>query len=108
MISENKSKLFCFLAALKVALNVDSSGMNLLTNQMSSLGQQQQQQQQQLQFGNVSGATPTQPMSTPLRPPTVNPTPFCSPTGYGLFGSGNVSRITLFSIRIYAGLKIDN
>jgi len=60
--------------------------MNLLTNQMSSLGQQQQQ----LQFGNVPGATPTQPMSTPLRPPTVNATPFCSPTGYGLFGSGNM------------------
>ena len=64
--------------------------MNSLTNQMSSLGQQQSH------FGNVSGATPTQPMSTPLRPPTVNATPFCSPTGYGLFGSGNVSQIYSF------------
>lgn len=59
--------------------------MNSLTNQMSSLGQQQPQ------FGTVNGITPTQPMSTPLRPPVVNATPFCSPTGYGLFGSGNVS-----------------
>lgn len=66
--------------------------MNSLTNQMSSLGQQQSH------FGNVSGATPTQPMSTPLRPPTVNATPFCSPTGYGLFGSGNVSQIVLLKL----------
>jgi len=70
-------------AMLKVQVNVDSSGMNSLTEQMSSLGQPQQF------VGVTGGAAPTQPMSTPLRP-AVNATPFCSPTGYGLFGSGNL------------------
>jgi len=70
-------------AVLKVTVNVDTASVNSLTKQMSSLGQQQQH------MLSVGGGAPTQPMSTPLRP-VSNVTPFCSPTGYGIFGSGNV------------------
>ena len=75
------------IAALKVVLNVESSNLNLLTQQMSSLGQSQMNTGD----GSTVFVAPTQPMSTPLRPPAPNATPFCSPTGYGMFGSGNVS-----------------
>lgn len=70
-------------SVLKTIVNVDSSNMNSIMKQMSSLGQQTQYMM------GVRGTTPTQPMSTPLRP-VVNQTPFCSPTGYGMFGSGNI------------------
>lgn len=51
---------------------MDKSSIGSLTKQMSSLG------------------TPTQPMSTPIRP-EIQPTPFCSPTGYGIFGGGGTN-----------------
>merc|ERR1712080_119932 len=58
-----------------MTVNVDSSNISSLTQQMSTLG-------------NVEEHMPgehSQPISTPFRP-SVAATPFCSPTGYGIFG----------------------
>ena len=49
---------------------------------MSTLGSAEEQ----------SNAEHSQPISTPFRPP-IAATPFCSPTGYGIFGGNSVSRV---------------
>ena len=74
------------LDALNIAVCVVSSlpsgGCTFATTQhMSMLSQQQQQQllEQQLQ-------QQSQPISTPCQR-LVSTTPFCSPTGHGIFGS---------------------
>jgi len=86
-----------FSAALKVVVKVESSNVNSLTQQMSSLGQSQMNTED----GTGGFVAPTQPMSTPLRPPVPNATPFCSPTGYGMFGSGNVSLRPVEDVKEY-------
>lgn len=64
-------------------MNVDKGDMSSLTSQMSSLGQH---------LRPIPAGVPTQPMSTPSRQ-EIQPTPFCSPTGYGIFGGSGIPNV---------------
>ena len=69
---------------LYVVLNVENEGVYSLTQQMSALGHDHGPL---MESENDSSIVPTraQPIATPRRGlPTA--TPFCSPTGYGIFG----------------------
>lgn len=63
-------------------VNVSSSNMLSLTQQMSNLGSQPD-------IGTTRSEH-SEPILTPLRTP-VAATPYCSPTGYGIFGGNSVS-----------------
>lgn len=69
---------------LYVVLNVENEGVFSLTQQMSALGHDQGPLMESGSDSNI-GQTRAQPIATPQRNlPTA--TPFCSPTGYGIFG----------------------
>ncbi|XP_065070523.1 protein ILRUN-like [Rhopilema esculentum] len=74
---------------LYVIINVEHELVFNLTQQMSALGHQHPTL---MDSSSVSGTLPTraQPIATPQRGlPTV--TPYCSPTGYGIFGGSPIS-----------------
>jgi len=81
-------------SALFISVNVDSSSISNLTQQFDTTMSQFQPIATQLENGftvNVGTQLSTQPISTPSRVRFAGATPFCSPTGYGMFGSGNTN-----------------
>ena len=88
MIFVNLAFFFSFIDPLYVIINVENEIVFNLTQQMSALGHQHPTL---MDSSSVSGTLPTraQPIATPQRGlPTV--TPYCSPTGYGIFGGSPI------------------
>jgi len=74
---------------LYVILNVENEGVFSLTQQMSTLGHEQATLMDSSSDSNIV-LPRAQPIATPQRGlPTA--TPFCSPTGYGIFGGSPMS-----------------
>ena len=81
---ESSKNLNSFSDPLCVVINVEQEGLMSLTQQMSELGRNDVEIQNDFSNSfNLSARA--QPIAAPQRGmPTA--TPFCSPTGYGIFG----------------------